>query len=221
MIITCPSCATRYSVDPLKLGSGRDVRCAKCGNSWRQEPPADLPKTVEPPPPRPRPLAAGPTISIAPAKPKRRGAALGWVLFLLVIGVFVVGGYVGRDTIVAAWPQTQRLYATLGVPVELPNLVGVELRNLRSQSAIEGGVAVLIVSGEVVNPTRETRRAPPLRIGLRDAERREIFNKTFTLENEQVAPSASVPFTVRLASPPAEARDLEVSFAVAPRQGGR
>lgn len=39
MIITCPSCAARYPVDAASFEpSGRRVRCAKCGNSWHQEP---------------------------------------------------------------------------------------------------------------------------------------------------------------------------------------
>jgi predicted Zn finger-like uncharacterized protein len=42
MILTCPSCATQYVVkDGAIPASGRQVRCAACGHSWRQE--ADAP----------------------------------------------------------------------------------------------------------------------------------------------------------------------------------
>ncbi len=37
MILTCPSCATRYSVDGAKFpAGGRTVRCSNCGQSWQQ-----------------------------------------------------------------------------------------------------------------------------------------------------------------------------------------
>lgn len=39
MILTCPSCGTQYVVkDDAIPPQGRQVRCASCGHSWRQEP---------------------------------------------------------------------------------------------------------------------------------------------------------------------------------------
>ena len=38
MIITCPSCATRYSLDDSKIpGDGRKVRCVQCSHVWHQD----------------------------------------------------------------------------------------------------------------------------------------------------------------------------------------
>ncbi|HEY4344343.1 MAG TPA: DUF3426 domain-containing protein [Parvibaculum sp.] len=45
MIITCPSCSARYPVDAASFApAGRKVRCAKCGHTWHQAPPTDLPR---------------------------------------------------------------------------------------------------------------------------------------------------------------------------------
>lgn len=48
MIITCPSCSARYPVDAASFApSGRKVRCAKCGHTWHQAPPTDLPRSSD------------------------------------------------------------------------------------------------------------------------------------------------------------------------------
>lgn len=42
MIVTCPQCATHFSVSESALGTrGRTVRCARCSHKWHQEPPVD------------------------------------------------------------------------------------------------------------------------------------------------------------------------------------
>src|SRR5579864_4151596 len=44
MILTCPNCATRYTVDDAKFpAAGRKVRCAKCTNVWFQPGPGAEP----------------------------------------------------------------------------------------------------------------------------------------------------------------------------------
>lgn len=102
MILTCPQCATRYQADAAKFQpAGRNVRCAKCGHLWHQDPPlpesdasAEIalpepspppsppPAAVPPPPPPPRPSAFAPNPVIArepvavPVVEKPRGRSL-------------------------------------------------------------------------------------------------------------------------------------------------
>ena len=67
MILTCPSCDSRYSVDPASLlPNGRTVRCANCAHTWTEHPPADMPKTVDDAPAAAAPVAAAP----APPEPE-------------------------------------------------------------------------------------------------------------------------------------------------------
>ncbi len=62
MILTCPSCRTRYQTDSAHFKApGRQVRCAKCGHVWFQATP-DL--EIEPEPETA--IAAAPAPALAP-----------------------------------------------------------------------------------------------------------------------------------------------------------
>lgn len=58
MLIICPNCRTRYSLQPAQLGQGRNVSCSNCQHVWFADP-----KDAQPdPPPQParRPQQAYP-----------------------------------------------------------------------------------------------------------------------------------------------------------------
>ena len=55
MILACPSCGTKFKIDPGKLGAqGRTVRCANCRHTWHANPEpdaeADAPEAGQEPP---------------------------------------------------------------------------------------------------------------------------------------------------------------------------
>lgn len=81
MIVSCPACATRFSLDATLLGSnGRNVRCAKCSHRWHQDPPApanELPPVDldQPTPPR-NGQEAAPSEQMAPGQMASGLAAL-------------------------------------------------------------------------------------------------------------------------------------------------
>jgi predicted Zn finger-like uncharacterized protein len=51
MHLNCPSCDSRFVIDPAALGpSGRKVRCGRCGHAWHAEPGATEAGDQSPPP---------------------------------------------------------------------------------------------------------------------------------------------------------------------------
>ncbi len=74
MIVTCPSCSTRYTLQPIALGgAGRRVRCSKCGQDWVQPPPTEAEANPKPSPkakpgakPKAKPVPAFDTPTLAP-----------------------------------------------------------------------------------------------------------------------------------------------------------
>lgn len=87
VIVTCPSCQTRFNLDAAKLQPvGRHVRCAKCSHRWLQLPEGmELPAGMMPPAfdepepqaaPEPTPAAPEPAAE-SPATPEAEPASPG------------------------------------------------------------------------------------------------------------------------------------------------
>jgi hypothetical protein len=108
------------------------------------------------------------------------------------------------------WPRSASAFAALGLDV---NVYGLEFYHLAVEREFDGPTPVLLVSGEVRNIGREEKVVPPVRISLRDSQSHEIFELVDTVTNQPIGAGASVPFQIRVENPPADAVDLEATFA--------
>ncbi len=234
MILTCPNCDTRYSVDGAKFpAAGRTVRCAKCGHSWHQAAEAPEPEqdplaeaaipqpTPEPEPVSPYPVnnpssirAYAPATAVAepraPLGPKLAVVA-GWIGLIVVVLLIAVSAVRYRQDIAVIWPQSTGVYSSLGLKV---NASGIDFRQVDYRRESEDGQIVLAVSGVIVNTgARELPVPQTVRVTLSDADKHELYHWTFKPTATVLKAGESVPFTTRLSSPPAAARHLEVRFA--------
>jgi predicted Zn finger-like uncharacterized protein len=212
MILTCPQCSTRYHVDATALGAaGRTVRCANCGQRWSVSPPADTPQIVEfstPAPatvPRMRPVAAGEQVQ------NRRSISLvGWLVAVLAVLV-VASVVIGRNEIVAGFPASASIYQKLGlIPVEH----GLQFEAITSTRLQEGGIAVLVVEGGIVNVTPDDREVPPIRITLLDSGGRQLQEELFRAKEQHLQPGARTSFSGRVVNPADRARNFSITFEV-------
>jgi len=238
MILTCPSCSTRYQADGARfVAPGRNVRCAKCGHVWFQTAPDAEPDPEpvlepaatppEPEPSAPEPVAAAPLSSIINPQPvealprpkKRKGQkgnlladAIAWaaLIFLAVTIGWAAVQY--RQTIVELWPGLAPLYEVVGLPVESE---GIALIDVAYQHEVEDGQPVLSVSGKIVNVSDRELPVPIIRVMLSDQEQHEIYHWMFNAGVQSLKPGAESPFVTRLSSPPPEARNLNIRFAEA------
>jgi predicted Zn finger-like uncharacterized protein len=213
MILTCPQCSTRYHVDPASLGTtGRTVRCANCGHRWPVKPPADTPKVIEL---NPAPAAAAPRMwpVAAPDKPRAAGSAslVGWLVGVLIV-LIVASAVIGRNEIVAGFPASKTIYQKLGLPVTLQ--LGLQFEGVTSKRLEEGGVAVLVVEGEIVNVTDQIRPVPPIRVTLLDGGGRRLQQELFKAKDAELEAGAKTSFSGRLVNPAEQARNFSVTFEV-------
>jgi predicted Zn finger-like uncharacterized protein len=233
MILTCPACSVRYLVDPAALGaSGRMVRCARCGHTWRQAPPPDAPPVADAPPPAAAPARAeSPSPSqpkdaapaVAPderiglpavARPRRQWKrAVAWlVVAIVVIAALGAGALVERDRVVTFLPGLAPLYELAGFPVS-ESALGLVFRNVTTSRDMENGLPALVIKGEVANVSSVARAVPKLVAILRDSDAHALQQQSFTAPAARLLPGESVAFQTSIAQPAEAAAGVVVTFA--------
>jgi hypothetical protein len=114
-----------------------------------------------------------------------------------------------RATVVRHFPQTASLYAAIGLPV---NLHGLFFQDVKSRNEFEDGTSVLVLEGTIVNLTTRTLEVPRLRFALRNAAGQGVYAWTAQPTKSTLGSGNGLPFRARLASPPADGRDVIVRF---------
>lgn len=234
MILTCPSCSTRYFAEDSTIGpNGRAVRCGRCNSTWFVEGRLDLGAAAVDAPAAARPgqldrlrqaarngaaapVGAGSSASRLRAQQQereRRERANAAMMMWGAAGVAAIGAGVGavglREDVVQVWPETASAYAALGLGV---NLYGLEINDLTVAQEFEGGETVYVVRGAVTNIGGEDKPAPLLRFGLRDSAAAEIHHQLADLQGRTVPAGGRLTFAFRLDGPVDRAADLEATF---------
>jgi predicted Zn finger-like uncharacterized protein len=207
MIVTCSACKTRYLTDPAALGAiGRMVRCAKCGHTWMQTPPADLPRRVDVISPASNPADLSPPRFNLPAPyipPRRRRSRLRAVLAVAAVVVIAVAGagYFARAQIIETWPQTKRVYDLIGGLVNTSNAT-LDVGNLKIVHQPVAGMEVLVLQGEITNRGQNPQAVPALHATLFDANDKGVLDWTFASDMAVLQPGETGRFRTLAISPP-------------------
>lgn len=147
-------------------------------------------------------------------KDSRKSRWIAVILVLFAVNVALIGG---RSEIVRYLPQTASLFAAIGLPVNLRNL---EFESIAISKEAQDGVNILIIEGRIVNTSRKAVDVPRLRFAARTATGQEVYTWTMQPSRSLLGPGDSIPFTSRLAAPPANAADILVRFFTAQDVGG-
>jgi predicted Zn finger-like uncharacterized protein len=244
MILTCPSCGTRYQSDSARfVAPGRNVRCAKCAHVWFQSAPE--PEREPEPQPEPEivaerepvaepeykpeaPLVPVPQFAAPNAAPmsealpmrrrvRRRAGGLAVQVISWAALVFLAV-FVGWATVQFRQPIVDMWPQTASLynAVGLPVIVrGITLSNIAYQQQVEDGQPVLSVTGKVINASDRELPVPIIRVVLTDDSKHEVYHWTFDVGVSTLKPGAESSFVTRLSSPPPEARNLNIRFAEA------
>jgi predicted Zn finger-like uncharacterized protein len=231
MLIVCRTCASSYHIPREILGeNGCELRCVGCGDTWAVSPEAGAPDGA--------PIVEGQRLRLdalgAPrsfpggsddrrddkalksgffSALRRAGAAsagLRRTFAVLAIIACAMAVVAARKPIVKAVPAAARVFAAIGLPV---NLRGLALDGVHTNIFDLGDRKMLVVEGAVVNLRDFPTDAPNMRIALRGADKRELYVWTAPAPKSKLGPNERASFRTRLAAPPEGVNDVLVKFA--------
>ncbi|QOZ55359.1 MJ0042-type zinc finger domain-containing protein [Bradyrhizobium sp. CCBAU 53338] len=125
------------------------------------------------------------------------------------MGALVLALVIWRGDMVRLLPQTAAFYKMVGLEV---NLRGLSFKDVKLSTETVDGKQVLVIEGVIVGQGKKPLDIPRLRFAVRDAQGAEIYAWNSVLEQTVLQPGERAFFRSRLASPPAEGRNIDVRF---------
>ena len=144
----------------------------------------------------------------------RTGASLfGLPTGCAAMGALMAALIVWRADTVRLLPQTAPFYKMVGFDV---NLRGLAFKDIKLTTDTVDGKQVWVIEGVIVDKARKPVDIPRLHFTVRDAQGAEIYAWNTAPEQSVLKPGERAFFKSRLASPPAEGRNIDIRF-VGPR----
>jgi len=135
--------------------------------------------------------------------------SLGLPTVCAAMAALVVALVIWRVDVVRLMPQTAGFYKLVGLDV---NVRGLRFKDVKITSEMVEGKPVLVIEGVITGETSKPVELPRLRFSVRDAQGAEIYAWNAVLEQPVLRPGEKAVFKSRLASPPPEARNIDVRF---------
>lgn len=131
------------------------------------------------------------------------------VLLISFLVLFSVVAVVGRERIVAIFPDFAGIYEMIGLKV---NLRGLDFQNVTARQEMDGSTPVLLVEGDIINLDSESKGLPAVRVTLKSSTGRDVYAWNYALPQLSIDQMGKVHFKTRLLAPPEASVTVEVRF---------
>jgi predicted Zn finger-like uncharacterized protein len=138
-----------------------------------------------------------------------------WAVLAAALIALCLAAVIFRIEVVRMWPRTAGAYATVGLPVNKIGLV-VDKDSLKAEPSLEDGHAAVTITGVIRNITDRPVIAPPLRLGLLNAQGKRVAGKIAAAADPRIPSGETRHFSITIVDPPLTAKDLEIGFALEP-----
>ncbi len=159
-----------------------------------------------------------------PGRVKLKGESTGpsvfevWIRRTIAIGTptAVACGLLGlvlaiplRESVVSIAPDLARLYATVGLDV---NVRGITFAPVTAERSVVAGLSVLTIEGAMTNADSVDRQTAPIRFALLAEDGAEIFVWRMDPPTDALIPGQTVPLMGELTAPPETVAAVSVRF---------
>lgn len=201
MIVTCPSCQSKYSVQTEAIGNGKLVRCMICGNVWQQ----------------------------SGVSKNKQGVSRGlkiieWTFFWFV--VFFSGFLLifAPQNIVNIWPPAACFYAIFNINAANKNdkineRNAIKICNVSKFFVYKHDKLYVGLKGEIKNFSNETLILPDITISLKNdsksiANGKGHFKKIWThdMTYKKILGGQKLPFETEMQSVPNNDLECEIKL---------
>ncbi len=228
MILTCPSCTTRYLLSAQALApDGRTVKCSNCAQEWFETPdPDELLKKLESDVGQEAALHDDIPDAIKPfneyldeeakdgqydkpaVKSKTGGQMTGYLAAAAVFVASFAALMAFSQPIYKAWPASASFYDMLGVSLSVPG-EGLVFDRVKVNALNEHAI---LIEGAVINRTSEVQALPFIEATIRDKSGNVIDEAIIQAPFDTMDAESGLPFRSTYQGDVMEADHVQLRF---------
>ncbi len=153
-------------------------------------------------------------------RPQQKSTGKLKIALFSIVGLFVALSLVivlAKGMVMKYVPASKSLYVLSGLYTPDPG-EGLVPQDITPTRDVRGGVEYLIITGKIVNITKQPIVVPPLKVSLTTPQNKVLAHTVMKLSKDVLKAGGSIAFKAEFKNPPGTARQMTVKF-ISPEAG--